>query len=380
MNTRANAKKPNTDIIESEKDRIRKIFSQHIANSKEETLPEEDQNTSSSESTASFLSSNSQLVAPKPEIENNLENNTSDSDTKNSVGDLNKKRSFSKPESEASSNNSSPVSLNNKDISNMATEAKLSELCDAIKLLATQVAEGRTKSDGNNSSNGSGLGDVLGSLNEGQLDNLNLKITEREALKTHPWMSYIKLHDSKIQRIPTEPSKIEDKTIRKAIYTHIRNKKGELTDYEKMLLLLLESDPEINVSPSFLVRMINYLDEENLKGTITEAKFMLKVSEIDRAINKEELDNLRKQLIQSNYSSSSKSSKPFSSWAKENKRIDKYISWKEKYPNYKSICLDWNITGTCRRGENCGYQHKCLKCHNNGTGDCDKQVKQCENQ
>lgn len=385
MNTRAKATRakinPNSEnnISENNKDKIRQYFSQHISNTKANS--KEDPDTSSTDSTTTFLSSNSQIVAPTSEIELNLEeNNPSDSDTKNLVGELDKKRSSSTPENRASFDISIPgTNKNNSEMGN-GTDEKIDKLCDAIKLLANQVAEVKAENaKGQSDSKGGTVVDMLGSLDNGQLDKLNLKITERDAVKHHPWLIHVRLHDSKIQKIPTELSKIEDKTIRKAIYTYVRYRKEKLTDYDKMLLLTLESDPETKVSPSFLVRMINYLDEENANGEINESKFLVKVSEIDRAIHKEELENFRRQLTQSsNYSNSSKSSKPFSSWAKENKRIDKYLAWKEKYPNFKTICLDWNITGNCKRGENCGYRHECLRCFNNGDGPCDKKVRECE--
>ena len=368
MNTRSRDKKQNN--TEYNKDQIRQIFSQHIKNTKDNFRVEEDPNTSSNSSN-SFHSSSSQIIASAPEIENlEINNNPSDSDKKNSFGNLNEKQSFREPENNKPTDKSSPKSKM------PMTDEKIGELVEAIKLLADQVVTGKSNGQGNSK----GLADVLGALDDGQFDKLNLKITERDAIKSHPWMAHCKVHDSKLQRIPTELSKLEDKTIKKAIYTYIRNKDEKLGIYEKMLLMTLESDPESNVSPSFLVRMINYLDEEKAANTITENKFSLKMSEIDRAINKEEMESFRRQLTQPNFSNSSKSTKPFSSWSKENKRIDKYLVWKQKYPNYKSMCLDWNITGNCKRGDNCGYKHECLRCHSNGEGPCEKQAKICEEQ
>ena len=340
---------------------------------------EEDQNNTSSDNT-SFLSSSSQIVSQQ-EIEEKLVKNNTNSEKSNYVGDLSEKTSSSELESFSTKVNSALKSTknNNPIMGNGSTDERIDKLVGVIEKLATEVAEGRKNEAGKISKEAV---TVLGSLEDEQLSKLNLKITEVEAVKVHPWLVHAKRHDTKIQKLPTELAKIEDKTIRKCIYSYIRNEKDKITDYQKLLLMTLESDPEVKVVPSFLVRMVNYLDEEKLNGTVSEAKFLLKVAEIDRCINKEEMENLRRQLTQGSnyYSSSSKTGKSFSSWAGQNKRIDKYAYWKEKYPDYKSLCLDFNCTGTCKRGEGCQYKHVCLRCHNTGEGPCDKPAKICEEQ
>ena len=368
-------------LTEIEKDRIKKIFIQNKNKEKKKTNVspiDQDPNISTDSNTNSFLSTSSNF-ATKQEIEDNnlVKNNTSDSENGN-ICDLEEKINSSTESNPPTNENPSPTSTKkNSNMGSNGTDERLDKLVGVVEKLAIEVA-GKILTGNDNEGTKEHIATVLGSLQEGQLSKLNLKITEVEAIKTHPWLSHYKIHNSKLQRIPTELNKIEDKIIKKCIYTYIRNKKNKLEEYDKLLLMMLERDPETSVTPSFLVRMVNYLDEENASGEVSEAKFLLKASEIDRIINKEEMENLRKQLTQAPTYSSSSKSKSFSSWANNNKKIDKYAAWKEKYPNYKGFCLDFNFTGACKRGEGCGYKHECLRCYNLGEGNCDRSAKVCE--
>ena len=232
----------------------------------------------------------------------------------------------------------------------------------------------------NNNNNGSGSNVNLGKLTSSEYEKYGMKISELEAVETHPWLMYCKSHDSKMVDIPLKISKIEDVYIRKAILTYIRQSETKLTLYQKLLLQCIEKEPvgvRFNSGSSFLVRLLTYLDNENKAGSVNENAFTLEVNKIDRQMHNEEMQEIRQQL-QSSSQQFSKSS--FSAKASENRRIDKqHESFKLKYPIYKGYCLDWNIGGHCKRGaDKCSYKHECLHCINNGGGNCGKQARVCE--
>ena len=239
------------------------------------------------------------------------------------------------------------------------------------KLLLKEDDDGNTVANGKNKAK-------LGSLTSSEYEKLGMKISEVEAVETHPWLVYCKSHNTKMVDIPIRIAKIEDIYIRKAIMTYVRKEEVKLTLYHKLLLQAMEKEPvgiNFTSGSSFLVRLLTYLDNENKTGTVTENGFMLEVNKIDREMHTEEMQVLRKQLQSANQQSSSKSF--FSSNASENRKIDKE-SFKIKYPNYKGYCLDWNISGHCKRGQKCSYRHECLHCLNNGGGNCGKQARECE--
>ena len=249
---------------------------------------------------------------------------------------------------------------------------------DALVDLCNKLGQMLIKEGDNGNGNGKGKVNV-GPLTSSEYEKFGMKISEVEAVETHPWLIYVKSHNSAMVDIPIKIAKIDDVFIRKAILTYVRNVKGELSLYHKLLLQSIEKEPvgiQFTNGSSFLVRLLNYLDNENKADSLTENGFILEVNKIDRQLHAEEMYEFRKQL-QSQQQSSSKSF--FSSNTSENRKIDKHESFKVKYPNYKGYCLDWNVGGHCKRGDKCTYRHECLHCLNYNEGKkCGNQARNCD--